>query len=151
MEHATTWRASLWARWLGWTLVFGLVFVASSVVSRTLLSVPVAVFILPTYVAAFLIGMRFRSWSWLAGPAAVVMVLFMAAGLTTGQLAVTVSDAQAFGASPGVSLFLLALVCLVGGGFVYAVPALVGVWCGKRGAVTPANVTGSSLGGDATP
>jgi len=67
MEYATTWRASLWARWLGYTLVFGPVFVASSVASRTLLSVPVAVFILPTYVAAFLTGMRSGSWSWLAG------------------------------------------------------------------------------------
>ena len=67
----TTWRASLWARWLGWTLVIGLVVAASWVtnfaVRSALPSVAVAVFILPCYVAAFLIGLRFRSRSWLAG------------------------------------------------------------------------------------
>jgi len=75
----------------------------------------------------------------------------MAAGLTTGQSAATVSGAQVLGMFPGVSLFLLALVCLAGGDLVYAIPALVGAWCGKHWQVTSANVIGSSLGSDTSP
>ena len=156
MEHlTTTWRASLWARWLGWTLVFGLVFAASwvvaSVVSLALPSLAAGVFVVPaTFVAAFLIGMRFRSWWWLAGPAVVVMVLFVAAGLTTGELATLLRDAQLFGVSTGMSLFLVALVCLVGGGLLYAIPALLGVWWGNRREAGDVGPTRSSPDGDAS-
>jgi hypothetical protein len=151
----TTWRASLWARWLGWTLVFGLVvatsWVANFVVRSALPSVAVAVFVLPSYVAAFLIGMRFRSWWWLAGPAVVVMVLFVAVGLTTGGLAAFLADSQLLGASSRMSVFIYALLSLVGGGLLFAIPALLGVWWGKHHAGTTAGSTGSSLDGAASP
>jgi bacteriorhodopsin len=87
----TTWRASLWARWLGWTVVFGLVaaasVVANSAVRSAFPSVAGAELVVPCSVAAFLIGLRIRSWWWLAGPAVVVMVLFVAMGLTSRELA----------------------------------------------------------------
>jgi hypothetical protein len=150
-----TWRASLWARWLGWTLVFGLVVVASllgnALVRSALPSVAVAVFVLPSYVAAFLIGMRFRSWWWLAGPALAVMVLFMAMSLMTGELATTMRDAQLLGGSSEMSVFIYALVSLVGGGLLFAIPALLGVWWGKRQEAASVGSTRNSLDGAASP
>jgi hypothetical protein len=76
MERTTTWWSALWARWLGWTVVFGLVFIGSGWLS-ILLPFPVRaiVFFVLLLVAAFLIGLRFRSLWWTAGPAAALLTL----------------------------------------------------------------------------
>jgi hypothetical protein len=157
----TTWRASLWARWLGWTVVFGLVaaasVVANSAVRSAFPSVAGAELVVPCSVAAFLIGLRIRSWWWLAGPAVVVMVLFVAAGLTSRELAAAFRDAQSVVESSGMSVFIYALLLLmyalvtfVGGALLFAIPALLGVWWGKRREAGDVGSTKNSLGSDAS-
>jgi len=135
----TTWRASLWVRWIGWTVVFGLVaaasMIANSVVRSAFPSVAVAELVVPCWVAAFLIGLRIRSWWWLAGPAVVVMVMFVVVGLTSRELAAAFRDTQSLVESSGMSVFIAALLLLsyalftfVVGALLFAIPALLGVW-----------------------
>ena len=155
MAHVTSWQSSEWARWLGWTVVFGLVVIASwavgPMVRSALPAVAVAVLAAPCYVAAFLIGMRFRSWWWVAGPAVAVMVLIVAVGPTTGGLAVALEDAQRLGMSGGMSVLIYALLFLVAGGLLFAIPSLLGVWWGKRQEAANVGSIRSSLDGDASP
>ncbi|MCD6033011.1 MAG: hypothetical protein K0S78_5193, partial [Thermomicrobiales bacterium] len=60
-------------------------------------------------------------------------------------------DSQLLGVSSRMSVFIFALLSLVGGGLVFAIPALLGVWWGKHHAGTTAGSTGSSLDGAASP
>jgi hypothetical protein len=154
MERPTmTWRSTRWARWLGWTLVFGLVAAASvfagSLVLSALPSFPLAVFFLPTIVAAFLIGLRFRSPLWLAGPAVLLMVLYVVFALTTEPGPETM--VYRLGLSGEVRVVLYAIIGLMGGDFFFAIPSLLGIWWGKRREVTDVVTIRSSLGGDTSP
>jgi hypothetical protein len=133
-------------------LVFGLVAAASwfarDVVGSALPSVAVAVFMVPTFVAAFVIGLRFRSWSWLAGPT-VVFTLQMVG------LALTADPAPETGVSPVISsreelVRLFAFAGLLFGFFVFGIPALLGVWWGTRREAANVRSTRSSLGADAS-
>ena len=69
MAWVTNWRTSLWARWLGWTAVFALLFAG--------VMLPFAYHLggdllpgcmLLTLLAAFLIGVRFPYERWILGP-----------------------------------------------------------------------------------
>jgi hypothetical protein len=79
------WRSATWVRWLGGTLVFGLLFAYVLVliaydyllagypaIDDVLLVLFYVAFVL-TFVAAFAIGVRFRSSSWVLGPPVAVL------------------------------------------------------------------------------
>ena len=84
MARVRQWRSLPWARWLGWTLVFGLLF--ASVVVAIFFTAPIPnmtgdlilVFFALTLLAAFAIGVRFPSWSWAAGPPAAILITVLA-------------------------------------------------------------------------
>jgi hypothetical protein len=71
------WRSATWAQWLDWTVVFGLVVGGSAlayyVLQAAIPSVLSALFVVPTLVAAVLIGVRFPSWWWGLGPPALFL------------------------------------------------------------------------------
>ena len=133
----TTWRASLWARWLGWTLVFPLVSVASVLalaeVGGVLGDALVPALAAPSLVAAFLIGLRFRSWSWLAGPAAAIVALYVPLGVVLFGTSRWPSglEWQRTGL-PAELLFISIIAGALVIGIVHALPAGAGVWWGKR-------------------
>ena len=128
---ASTWRSSLWARWLGWTLVFALVVAASlfaSIVVGSRLPPNLrAVFVVPSIIAAFLLGVRFRSLSWLTGPVVVVTVLYAFWGLTTQPGPETMD--YHLGINGRLRAAIYSVVGLVAGSC-YAIPVLLGVWWG---------------------
>jgi hypothetical protein len=74
MEHATTWRSSLGARWLGWTVLYAVVTYGVLFSELRLVAPPgrgdeYAILILAALALfAFSIGVRFRSWWWVLGP-----------------------------------------------------------------------------------
>jgi len=82
MARATTWRSSVWARWLGWTMVFA---VALSVLAAALLwrqsPLPAPgegltfAGLFGLAVLAFGIGLRFPNWSWVLGVSVVNVLL----------------------------------------------------------------------------
>jgi hypothetical protein len=74
-------RSRTWAQWLGWTVVFAVVAWASGLAYVRLPVVPPAlglIFLVPPLAAAFLIGTRFPSWWWVAGPPLVLLVFSLA-------------------------------------------------------------------------
>ena len=74
---AAAWPSSLWARWLGWTALYGLLYGGAFLGDASLgFFSP-----LPHLVGlalALLIGLRFRSWSWIVGPPAGIILGFVA-------------------------------------------------------------------------
>jgi len=84
MERVTTWRSSLRARWLGWTVVFGLVLVGSPwlVVTLQLEDVGIVLMALPL-IPAFLIGVWFQSEWWAWGPPVAFLTLITTVILRT--------------------------------------------------------------------
>ena len=96
MERVTTWRSSLWVRWLSWTVLCALVVGACTLAYEVSIGckswpkgLPVVadacglahqalgpgilpawplVYLVPPLVAAFFIGVRFPFWRWAAGP-----------------------------------------------------------------------------------
>jgi hypothetical protein len=158
MARLTTWQSSLWARWLGWTLVFGLVAGACGLAYRALRPEIAPAWslalLVPLLVAAFLIGVRFPFWRWAAGPPvamflvgtplllipyAVVVPLVPGSMFQDMSYALTITIA-------GFLLFFLATITLV----LCALAATAGVWWGQRREVTSTGSTESSLGGDAS-
>jgi hypothetical protein len=152
------WRSSLWSRWLGWTLVFGLLF--ASVIVTMFFTVPIphmtgdlilVVFAL-TLVAAFAIGVRFPSWSWAAGPPAAILITVLAILVFPDTDA---AQRSALGESTQKEQFVF---MLVGGGafslillaFGYALLAAAGVRVGQRREATIDGAARSRLGDDAS-
>jgi hypothetical protein len=119
------WRRATWARWLGWTVVFGLV-VGGSALAYSLVSglygaeppaLLTALFAVPSLVAPVLIGVRFPSLWWGLGPPTLFLTLATALFVST----------------PGRDLVLgwvIIPLVLVSG--IYGLLALLGVWWGKR-------------------
>ena len=86
-------------------------------------------FFVPTFVAAFLIGLRFRSWSWLAEPTVVFSVLLAGLALTTDPAVVIyLTEGSPLISSRAELVRLFAFVGLVAGFVVFAIPVLLGVW-----------------------
>jgi hypothetical protein len=133
MELVTTWRSSERARWLGWTVVFGLVLVGSGWLAQ-LPGMGIVSFALPL-IAAFLIGWRYRSFWWAAGPAAALLTL-LTAGILWSLFGPQVPKETAFGMrTPREQLgdpFAL-LIFVLGfplGSALFGVSAAAGVWWG---------------------
>jgi hypothetical protein len=158
MERVSIWRSLPWARWLGWTLVFGLLF--AGVIVAIFFTVPIpnmtgdlilVVFAL-TLVAAFAIGVRFASWSWAAGPPAAILITVLAILVFPDTDA---AQRTAMGESTQKEQFVF---MLVGGGafsllllaFVYALLAAAGVRVGQRREATTDGSARSRLGDDAS-
>ena len=79
MARVTSWRSSLLARWLGWTVMYGLVVVGGAwLLPRLPPPAGGMVFLGLPVIAAFLIGVRFRSEWWAAGPPVVLVTLVTA-------------------------------------------------------------------------
>lgn len=136
-RSAAGWRSALWARWLGWTVVFGLVFVGGGRLSAELPS-PASqiVFFALLLIAAFLIGVRFPSMWWTAGPAAALLTL-VTAGILRDYFGPQVPEQTSFGmATPQESLVnpytLIALFIGLLVSAPLAVPAYAGVRWGRR-------------------
>ena len=119
-----TWRSATWARWLGWTVVLGLILWGGIFLSGTLPPrAPVqlfAVFLAPSLVLAFLIGLRFRSWWWVAAPLAAIWV-------PAEVFALARDPTQSVGEGVGLLVFGLLVASIV-----YCLLAFVGVWRGKH-------------------
>jgi hypothetical protein len=81
MERVTTWRSSQWARWLGWTAVFGVVVGVCGLAYRWRgtedWSTWSLVLLVPPLATAFLIGARFPSQWWWAGPLVALFLVGM--------------------------------------------------------------------------
>src|ERR687897_2171982 len=84
MARLRRWRSLPWARWLGWTLVFGLLFAGVIVAMFYRVPIPnmtgdlILVFFALTLLAAFAIGVRFPSWLWAAGPPSAILITVLA-------------------------------------------------------------------------
>jgi hypothetical protein len=144
MDQAnSTWRSSLWARWLGWTLVFLLVTAAGWLVDQAArmafsFSLPASLPFLASVIAAFWIGQRFRSWWWVAGPLAALAVPAAGFALWTVRLmwepqvsVETVWGPQTPQDSAEFILFFLIIgVAMLG--VMYTAVAAAGVWWGRR-------------------
>jgi hypothetical protein len=158
MERVRIWRSSLWARWLGWTLVFGLLF--AGVIVAIFFTVPIPnmtgdlilVFFALTLLAAFAIGVRFPSWWWVAGPPAAILITVLAILVFPDTDA---AQRTAMGESTQKEQFVLMLVG--GGAFsfillacVYALLAAAGVRVGQRREATTDGSARSRLGDDAS-
>ena len=128
-------RSRTWVRWLGWTVVFALVAWASGVASvRSAGGIPRAlhlIFLVPPLAAAFLIGTRFPSWWWVAGPL-VVMFVFSLVGspllltlyLPAGALLLeSMRSTEAL-----IVVFLVVVILLL---VLHALAAAAGVWRGQ--------------------
>ena len=86
MARVASWRSALWARWLGWTVVFGLLFagvmlpfayhVPDSAILPVLAIFAASFGLCP--IAAFWIGVRVPSQWWPAGPPAAIMAMVVA-------------------------------------------------------------------------
>jgi hypothetical protein len=121
-------RSTTWDRWLGWTLVFALVVLASFLAyARVAAVLPESldvVFFAPALVAAFLIGTRFRSASWVVGPLVVI---------STPVVVLILNEVLRGSSDNDVAL---AILISVGGamlfGFVFALLAGAGVWWGRH-------------------
>lgn len=65
------WRSSTWARWLGWTVMFGLALAGATLVFSAFAPAYPALFwalLVAVAVLAFLIGVRLQTWWWVLGP-----------------------------------------------------------------------------------
>jgi hypothetical protein len=102
-------------------------------------------FVLP-FVAAFLIGLRFRSWSWMAAPPVVFTILFMAIALTTAPD----RGDDDLGLSGGLRVVIYGLLGLAAGGILFSIPAILGALWGTRHKTTTPDSTTNSLNGDAS-
>ena len=87
MARVTTWKSSEWARWLGWTVVFALLFggvmfpFTYDAPDSEITPVPplaLAASIVLSSVAAFKIGVRFPSPRWWAGPPTAILATVLA-------------------------------------------------------------------------
>ena len=136
----STWRSSLWTRWLAWTIVFGVVaagsWLASMVVRMTVpFSFPALLPYVPSLIAAFVIGQRFRSWWWLAGPLAVLAVPSAGVALWSARLMVgpQVSVKTVWGArTPRDSAEFLLVLLFAAAAMLGIMYTAAGVWWGKR-------------------
>jgi hypothetical protein len=140
MARVTTWRHTTWARWLGWTGVFALVAGACGLAYRGLRpEIPPAwslALLVPPLVAAFLIGARFRSWSWALGPP--MALLLAGTPLLLIPYAVVVPHTQGLpfpDLTYAEATFVAGLFLLLGVWItlvLYALVAAAGVWWGRR-------------------
>jgi hypothetical protein len=161
MERVTTWWSSLWARWLGWTVAVALVAGACGLAYRALrpgiapaLSLALLV---PPLVAAFLIGVRFPSRWWLAGPPVAVLLAGTPLLLILHDVVVPFTQSSMFQdmdmtyatAMFIALLFLLLLMTITL--VLFGLVAAAGVWWGKRRAATNIGSTKRSLDGDPSP
>jgi len=112
MERLTTWRASFWVRWLGWTVLYGLSFFGAAAVADPSQPWPYLVGL----ALALLIGVRFHSWWWVFGPA-------IALGLPFSVILIALD-------------YAVIIALLVPYAAVLGLVAAAGVWWGKRRAVT---------------
>jgi hypothetical protein len=158
MARERIWRSSPWARWLGWTLGFGLLFAGVIVAMFFRVPIPhltgdlILVFFAPTLVAAFAIGVRFPSWSWAAGPPAAILITVLAILVSPDTDA---APRSAMGDSTQKEQFVLMLVG--GGAFslillasVYALLAAAGAKVGQRREATTDGHARSRRGDDAS-
>ena len=94
----TTWRASLWARWLGWTMIYTLVAYGIGVFVVAWLSIRVVPDpgfkdvlewggVFAPLLLALLIGVWFGSWWWVLGPP-VALLLPSLVGLMSASILV---------------------------------------------------------------
>jgi hypothetical protein len=132
MERLTTWRASLWARWLGWTAVFtvGLVVWGAFLLwphnpLRVLLDeVWTGAVILVPAAWAFGIGVRFADWWWVLGVFVTnVLLATILIRAVAGETAASGSGQAAAGIIFVFPFMLLPSTLLA---------AAAGVWRGKR-------------------
>jgi hypothetical protein len=158
MARVRIWRSLPGARWLGWTLVFGLLFAGVIVAIFYRVPIPnmkgdfILVFFAPTLLAAFAIGVRFPSWSWAAGPPAAILIAVLAILVFPDTDA---AQRTAMGDMTQKDQFVLALVwggafSLILLAFVYALLAAAGVRVGQRREATKIGSSDSSLNGDAS-
>ena len=159
MARVRIWRPLPWARWFGWTLVFGLLFAGVIVAMFYRVPIPnmtgdlILVFFALTLVAAFAIGVRFPSWSWAAGPPAAILITVLAI------LLFPETDAAPPSAIDEMTQKDQFVLMLVGGGAfslillacVYALLAAAGVRVGQRREATTDGSARSRLGDDASP
>lgn len=118
------WRSATWARWLGWTALFGVGLFAWEAYFFSQFYLPeerggAILFWAVSLGIAFLafgIGVRFRSWSWVAGPLVADLLVSIA-----------VLGIHEWPEQAGLALVLLFYFYLL-----LAVPAALGVWWGKR-------------------
>jgi hypothetical protein len=131
MACVTSWRSSLWARWLGWTAVFtvGLVVCGASLVWENsplwvlgdgigflaILLVPAAV--------ALAIGVRFADWWWVFG--VLVAIVLLAAILVRELTGLPYERGTAQGMIGIMLWFVINLLVMLPA-------AAAGVWWGKR-------------------
>jgi hypothetical protein len=133
-----SWQSRLWARWLGWTLLLGLVcygLAGVGIIAGEALSPIVSlVFLVLSSVMTFFIGSRLRSFWWVAAP----LVLFLAPIVI---MLLTTVGPQVAGPTPigeitprESLLFLLAVLIpgLVMAILVYSTVAALGVVWGRR-------------------
>jgi hypothetical protein len=141
----TTSQSVLWVRWLGWTVVFGLVIGACRLAYSWLaLGIPPALslaFLGLPLVAAFCMGVGFPFWRWAAGPP---VALFPVAPLVPGSMFQGMSYVEAITIVGFLLVFLMTITLVL-----YTLAAR-GVWWGLRREAATAGSTGSSLGGDAS-
>jgi hypothetical protein len=134
---AAAWPSSLWARWLGWTALYGLLYAGAY------FGAPFLGFLnplLPHLVGlalAFLIGLRFRSWSWALGPPAgsilgYVAVIVIAILQTFFFSAEPLNEAQRKGAETALGMIVaFSVIPLMLFAGVNALVAAAGVGVGK--------------------
>jgi hypothetical protein len=136
MERWTmTWRSQTWVRWLGWMALYGLLYGGACFVALFLGLwewIPHLVGLAPT----FLIGLRFRSWSWVLGPPVVIILGFVALSAFFDILQPFIyreeplSEAQIKGAE--IALGMLAFIVGIPLLLLHALVAATGVEVGKR-------------------
>jgi hypothetical protein len=161
-QASTSWRSMIWARWLGWTLVFGLVLVGSTVLSAVIpLEGASILFTVAPLLAAFLIGVRYPNWWWAAGPLVALLVpvavlILLVAVLSFGpQTPVPTPIGPLTPREQLLFILTLGSTGIVLFGFLFAPVAAAGVAWGKRRADSAAlgdgdhanDASGSPVGG----
>jgi hypothetical protein len=124
-----------WAEWIGWTLLFALIYWGVQVVQAFVGDwlgegglndvVQVAGLLIPL-LAAFLIGARLRSWGWVLAPP-VAIVLTMLTYPIFGFLTASPTQRQQMGTG-----LILAAAGILIAALVALVAAAAGVWFGSR-------------------
>jgi hypothetical protein len=130
MERLTTWRSSLWVRWLGWTVLYAVV--SYGVVTRGdqvgLLHLAALALV------AFSIGVRLRSGWWALSPLTafigLLATLWVKDFMTITYL-LPPKPPDHGGGLDDVAL-VISFLFFVALGLVCAIPAWAGVWWGKR-------------------
>jgi hypothetical protein len=123
-----------WTAWLGWTLLFALIYWGVQVVQALLGDwlgegglndvVHVSGLLIPL-IAAFLIGARMRSWEWVLGPP-LAIVLTMLTYPVIGYLTASPAQRQQMGTG-----LILAAAGILISAVVVVVVAAAGVWFGR--------------------